>query len=71
VTTRISQRYFDDLNALLAAMPPGAIDMSQVTANEQRHNHQFFDPPETIHQWLLDQQRRAQAASRRGRPTAI
>lgn len=69
MTMRTSQRYFDDLNALLAAMPPGVIDMRQVEANEQRHNHRFDDPPETIYQWLLDQQRRAQARSRRGPPT--
>jgi hypothetical protein len=68
---RTSQTYFDDLNALLAAMPPGAIDMHQIAANEQRHNHQFFDPPETVFQWLLDQQRRAQSASRRGVLTTI
>ena len=54
--------YFDDLNALLAAMPPGQIDMPLIDANERRHAHRFFDPPETVHQWLLDQQRRAQAA---------
>jgi len=54
------QGYFDDHSALLAAMPPGAIDMGQVEANERRHGHRFFDPPETVRQWLLDQQRRAQ-----------
>ena len=52
------QQYFDDLNALLAAMPPGTIDMLAVDANERRHNHRFFDPPETVQRWLLDQQRR-------------
>jgi len=57
---RTSQRYFDELNALLAAMPPGQIDMPQVEANEQRHRHQFFDPPELVERWLLDQQRRVQ-----------
>ena len=56
-----SQRYFDDLNALLAAMPPGKIDMSKIEENERHHGHRFYDPPETVHQWLLDQQRRAQA----------
>jgi hypothetical protein len=71
MTMRISQTYFDELNALLAAMPPGQIDMRRIEANEQRHNHQFFDPPETIFQWLLDQQRRAQAASRRRPPTTV
>ena len=55
------QGYFDDLNRLLAAMPPGVIDMPQIEANERRHRHRFYDPPETVYQWLLDQQRRAQA----------
>lgn len=67
---RTPQRYFDDLNALLAAMPPGQIDMIKIRANEQHHGHRFFDPPETVLQWLLDQQRRAQAADQRlGRTT--
>jgi hypothetical protein len=57
-----SQRYFNQLNALLAAMPPGRLDMRQIEANEQRHNHRFFDPPETVRQWLLDQQRRVQVS---------
>lgn len=57
-----SQGYFNDLNAILKAMPPGQIDMSKIKANEQRHSHRFYDPPETVYQWLLDQQRRAQAA---------
>jgi hypothetical protein len=61
------QQYFDDLNALLGAMPPGKIDMRQIEANEQRHGHRFFDPPETVQKWLLDQQRRIQAAWPRGR----
>jgi hypothetical protein len=56
------QRYFDDLNAILAAMPPGSIDMRQIEVNEQRHGHTFADPPETVRQWLLDQQRRVQAS---------
>ena len=56
-----SQRYFDDLNALLAAMPPGEVDMSKIEENERRHGHRFYDPPETVHQWLLDQQRRVQS----------
>ena len=55
------QGYFDDLNRLLAAMPPGLIDMFQIEANERHHGHRFFDPPETVYQWLLDQQRRVQA----------
>jgi hypothetical protein len=55
------QGYFDDLNRLLAAMPPGMLDMHQIEANERRHSHRFYDPPETVYQWLLDQQRRVQA----------
>jgi hypothetical protein len=55
------QGYFDDLNALLAAMPRGQLDMRQIEANEWRHGHRFYDPPETVRQWLLDQQRRVQA----------
>jgi hypothetical protein len=55
------QRYFDDLNAILGAMPPGKLDMGQIEANERRHGHRFFDPPETVQSWLLDQQRRVQA----------
>ena len=35
--------------------------MPQIEANERRHGHQFYDPPETVYQWLLDQQRRVQA----------
>jgi hypothetical protein len=62
-----SQQYFDDLNALLAAMPPGIIDMTAIDANERHHNHRFFDPPETVHQWLIDQQRRIQTAWPSGR----
>lgn len=57
-----SQTYFNDLKALLKAMPSGKIDMRQIEANERRHDHRFYDPPETVHQWLLDEQRRAQAA---------
>ena len=33
------QGYFDDLNALLAAMPRGELDMRQIEANERRHGH--------------------------------
>jgi len=55
------QGCFNDLNRLLAAMPPGLIDLTQIEANERHHGHRFFDPPETVYQWLLDQQRRAQA----------
>jgi hypothetical protein len=54
------QQYFDDLNALLAAMEPGKIDMRQIEANERHHGHRFFDPPATVQKWLLDQQRRVQ-----------
>ena len=57
-----SQRYFNELKALLKAMPPGKIDMDKIEENERRHSHRFYDPPETVYQWLLDQQRRAQAA---------
>ncbi len=53
-------RYFNELRALLAAMPAGTLDMVAIEANEQRHGHQFYDPPETVQQWLLDEQRRAQ-----------
>jgi hypothetical protein len=64
---RSSQTYFDDLNALLKLMPPGQIDQQQIEANERHHGHRFFDPPETVHAWLLDQQRRVQATARSGR----
>ena len=53
-----SRRYFDQLNALLAAMPLGKLDMTQIESNEQRHVHQFFDQPELVTLWLLDHQRR-------------
>jgi hypothetical protein len=55
------QGYFNDLNRLLAAMPPGMLDMDLIEANEGHHGHRFYDPPETVYQWLLDQQRRVQA----------
>ena len=55
------QTYFDDLNRLLADMPPGQLDDSRIAENERRHGHRFYDPPETVRQWLLDQQRRVQA----------
>ena len=61
------QQYFDDLNALLAAMPPGKIDMRQIEANERLHGHRFFEPPEAVQSWLLDQQRRVQTRWPRGR----
>lgn len=57
---RHPDRYFDELHALLAAMPSGELDMHAIEAHEQRHGHQFYDPPETVRQYLLDQQRRAQ-----------
>ena len=64
---RIARRYFDDLDALLAGMPPGQLDMITIRENERRHGHRFFDPPELIHRWLLDRQRRAQAIGRANR----
>ena len=64
-----SQTYFDDLNRMLKTMPPGQLDMHQIEENERHHGHRFFDPPETVHQWLLDQQRRIQAPASRGRRT--
>jgi len=60
------QQYYDDLNALLGTMTPGKIDMRQIEANELHHSHQFFDPPETVQRWLLDQQRRVQTRWPRG-----
>src|SRR5688500_11338633 len=60
-------RYFDGLNARLGAMPPGSIDMVQIESNERLHGHRFFDPPETVRSWLLDQQRRVQARWPRAR----
>ena len=39
-------------------MPPGVIDMHTIEANEQRHGHRFYDPPEIVYRWLLDQQHR-------------
>ncbi len=53
-------RYFKDLHALLKAMPAGKIDMDQIEAHEQHHGHRFFDPPELVERWLLDEQRRVQ-----------
>ena len=55
------QEYYDDLNALPGAMTPGKIDMRQIEANERHHRHRFFDLPETVQKWLLDQQRRVQS----------
>ena len=56
------QGYFNDLKRLLVAMPPGMLDMHLIEANERHHGHHFYDPPETVYRWLLDQQRRAQVA---------
>ena len=50
-------------------MPPGDLDMAVVEANELRHGHRFYDPPETVHQWLLDEQRRAQTPGHPSNPT--
>ena len=61
------QGYFDDLNRLLAGMPPGQLDMIKIRENERRHGHRFIDPPEIVQRWLLDQQRRAQATGRANR----
>lgn len=66
---RNSGRYFSELHALLASMPPGDLDAGRVEANEQRHGHRFYDPPETVRQWLLDEQRRAQMPGHRSNPT--
>ena len=43
------QGYFNDLNRLLEAMPPGMLDLPQIEANERRHGHRFYDPPETVY----------------------
>ena len=59
------ERYLVDGNEL--KLPPGKIDMSKIGENERRHRHRFYEPPETVYQWLLDQQRRAQAARKRAR----
>jgi hypothetical protein len=56
------QGYFDDLNRLLAAMPPGQLDMHAIEANEQHHGHRFDDPPEIVYRWLIDQQHRVLSA---------
>jgi hypothetical protein len=52
--------YFEDLHALLKAMPRGTIDMDQIEAHEQRYGHRFADPPEIVERWLLVEQRRVQ-----------
>ena len=53
-------RYFEGLDALLKAMPPGMIEMDQIEAHELRSGHRFADPPEYFDRWLLDEQRRVQ-----------
>jgi hypothetical protein len=53
-------RYYQDLRALLKAMPPGEIDMDRIEAHELRSGHRFADPPEYFGRWLLDEQRRVQ-----------
>lgn len=53
-------RYFEDLNLLLKAMPPGRIDMDQIEAHELSSGHRFADPSEYVERWLLDRQRRVQ-----------
>ncbi len=53
-------RYFEDLHVLLRAMPPGEIDPDRIEAHELRSGHRFADPPEYVHRWLLDEQRRVQ-----------
>jgi hypothetical protein len=53
-------RYFEGLHALLRAMPPGEIDLDRIEAHERRSGHRFADPPEYVHRWLLDEQRRLQ-----------
>ena len=58
--------YFEQLRALLKAMPPGMIDMDQIEAHELRSGHRFADPPEYVERWLLDEQRRAQGIERGG-----
>jgi hypothetical protein len=68
---RSRRRYLSDLRALLAAMPPGDLDMTVVEANEQCHGHRFHDPPETVHQWLLDEQQRAQTLGHPSNPMTI
>ena len=54
-------RSIGELNELLRAMPPGEIDMDQITEVERRRGRRFFDdPPEIVRRYLLDQQRRLQ-----------
>ena len=53
-------RYFEGLDALLKAMPPGEIDPDRFEAHELFSGHRFADPPEYDHRWLLDEQRRVQ-----------
>jgi hypothetical protein len=60
MTMATPHRYFQDLRALLKAMPPGEIDMDRIELNERRHGHRFADPAELVERWLIDEQRRAQ-----------
>jgi hypothetical protein len=64
MTVEARQPDADDLNALLAAMPPGTIDMGQIEANDLHNGHRFFGPPDVVREWLLDRQRRVQTADR-------
>ena len=50
-----------ELNELLKAMPPGEIDMDQITEVERCRGRRFFDdPPKLVRRYLLDQQQRLQ-----------
>ena len=54
-------RSIGELDDVLRAMPPGDIDMDQITEIERRRGRRFFDdPPEIVRRYLLDQQRRLQ-----------
>ena len=53
-------RYFQGLDALLKAMPPGEIDLDRFEAHELRSGHRFADPSAYVERWLLDRQRRVQ-----------
>jgi hypothetical protein len=56
-----TERIIGELDDLLRAMPPGGIDMDQTSEIERRRGRRFFeDPPEIVHRYLLDQQRRLQ-----------
>ncbi len=50
-------RSIGELNELLRAMPPGEIDMDQITEVERRRGRRFFDDPQKlVRRYLLDQQ---------------